>query len=318
MDTETSKNIRVGLFVLIATALLIFTLYLIGSKQNLFGSTFTIKAQFHDVNGLMSGNNVRFTGIDVGTVNKVEIINDSTVNVEMMIQNKVQQFIKKNSIATVGSDGLMGNKLINIIASNSNSPAIENGDILRTKSPVGTEELMKTLSVTNLNARDISIEIKSIVEKLNSSNSVWSILMDTVIAENVKHSIIDVRKASENTKKMTDELFQIISDTKNGKGALGGILADSIVSKKIRRSVQNVEATSDSLQSFFGNLKMLSNKLNKQDGVIGSMINDTSINKSLQRSIQHVELGTKSFDESMQALKHNFLLRSYFKKSKLE
>ena len=95
MGQNASKNIRVGMFVMIGTGLLIFSLYLIGTKQNLFGSTFTLKAQFHQVNGLMPGNNVRFTGIDVGTVKSVEIINDTIVNVEMVIENKVQIFIKK-------------------------------------------------------------------------------------------------------------------------------------------------------------------------------------------------------------------------------
>ena len=99
MAQETSKNIRVGAFVLIGTALLIFSLYLIGAKQNLFGSTFELKSQFKNVNGLMPGNNVRFTGIDVGTVKSVEIINDSTVNVTMVIEDKVQAFIKKNATA---------------------------------------------------------------------------------------------------------------------------------------------------------------------------------------------------------------------------
>lgn len=116
MANETSKNIRVGLFVMIGTAFLIFALYLIGAKQNLFGSTFRLKAQFKNVNGLMAGNNVRFTGIDVGTVESVDILNDTTVNVTMVIEDKVQEFIKKNATAAVGTDGLMGNKLININA----------------------------------------------------------------------------------------------------------------------------------------------------------------------------------------------------------
>jgi phospholipid/cholesterol/gamma-HCH transport system substrate-binding protein len=316
MATETSKNIRVGAFVLIATSLLIFTLYLIGSKQNLFGSTFKIRAQFHDVNGLMSGNNVRFTGIDVGTVNKVEIINDSTVNVEMIIQNKVKQFIKKNSIAMVGSDGLMGNKLINIISSNVNAASIENGDVLMTKSPIGTDDLMKTLSVTNLNAKDISIEIKSIVEKLNSSNSVWSILMDTVIAENVKHSIIDVRRASENTRIITDKVTEITVDIKNGKGPLGLILRDSLLHDNLLLSIQNIKKVSDSLETFTSTLNQLSNQLKSSNGTVGTLLNDTTIPLSLKRSLIHVEAGTKDFEQSMAALKHNFLFRSYFKKNK--
>ena len=114
MAKETSKNIRLGIFVLAGTAFLIVALYFIGNKQNLFGSTFKISAQFNNVNGLMIGNNVRFSGIDVGTVESVEIINDSMVNVVMIIEKDVQKFIRKNAVASVGTDGLMGNKLVNI------------------------------------------------------------------------------------------------------------------------------------------------------------------------------------------------------------
>ena len=71
---EISKNIKVGVFVLIGTGLLIIALYLIGTKQNLFGSTFELQAKFKNINGLMPGNNVRFTGIDVGTIKSITII----------------------------------------------------------------------------------------------------------------------------------------------------------------------------------------------------------------------------------------------------
>src|SRR5689334_12869651 len=108
MSKELTRNIRLGIFVLAGTVFIIVMLYLIGSKQNLFGSTFRISAQFYTVNGLMEGNNVRFAGIDVGTVEKVEIISDSTVNVVMLIEEKIRPYIKKNAIASVGTDGLMG------------------------------------------------------------------------------------------------------------------------------------------------------------------------------------------------------------------
>ena len=193
MAQETSKNIRVGIFVLAGTVLLIFSLYLIGAKQNLFGSTFELKSQFKNVNGLMPGNNVRFTGIDIGTVKSVEIINDSTVSITMMIENKVQNFIKKNATAMVGTDGLMGNKLINISSSNESSPSVEDGDFLASKAPLGTDDMMRTLNVTNENVKDITVDLKNIVHRLSSPNTLWSILMDTIVAENVKQAIVNIK-----------------------------------------------------------------------------------------------------------------------------
>jgi len=114
MANEDFRNIRLGALVITGVVLLVTAFYLIGSKQNLFGSTFKISSTFYNVNGLMKGNNVRLNGIDVGTVGSVKIISDSSVNVVMVIEKNVQQFIKRNAVQSVGTDGVMGNKRVNI------------------------------------------------------------------------------------------------------------------------------------------------------------------------------------------------------------
>jgi phospholipid/cholesterol/gamma-HCH transport system substrate-binding protein len=168
---EISKNIKVGVFVLAGTGLLIIALYLIGDRQNFFGATFELQAKFKNINGLMPGNNVRYTGIDVGTVKKVEIIDDSTVQVIMVIEEKVQVFIKKNATANVGTDGLMGNKLINITSSDELAQSVEDGDIILSTNPIGTDAMMRTLDKSNNNIKDITEDIKKIASKLNKPNT---------------------------------------------------------------------------------------------------------------------------------------------------
>ena len=149
MSKEFSRNFRLGAFVLAGTVLLVAALYFIGSKQNLFGSTFRITAKFYNVNGLQKGNNVRFAGINVGTVERVEIISDSTVNVVMLIEERVREYIKKNALASVGTEGLMGNKLVNINSSEDNSEPVKEGDILNTIKPIEMDDMARTLNVTN-------------------------------------------------------------------------------------------------------------------------------------------------------------------------
>ncbi len=314
MGKETTKNIRVGLFVLVGTTLLIFTLYLIGAKQNLFGSTFTLKAQFKNVNGLMSGNNVRFTGIDIGTVKKVEIINDSTVNVEMVIDNKIQKFIKKNATASVGSDGLMGNKLVNITSSSKDAASVENGDMLKTQSMVGTEDMLKTLDYTNQNIKDISVEVKSMVKKLNSPNSLWSILMDTVVAENLKQTVVKIKLTAENSATVTGDLSRIIGHIKAGKGTIGALLSDTVFSSKLNQSIINIKLVSDTLAIITGDLHNMTSKIKKGEGAIGTILMDTSFVGNLNKTMLNARNGTKGFDDNMEALKHTILLRKYFKK----
>lgn len=314
MAQETSKNIRVGAFVLVGTVLLIFSLYLIGAKQNLFGSTFELKSQFKNVNGLMPGNNVRFTGIDVGTVKSVEIINDSTVDVTMIIEDKVQAFIKKNSTAMVGTDGLMGNKLINILTSNEASESVEDGDFLASKSPLGTDDMMRTLNVTNENVKDITVDLKKIVHRLNSPNTLWSILMDTIVAENVKQAIVNIKVTGERTAIITGDLSRIVKHIKNGKGSIGALIADTSFAVKLNQSIVNIKLITDSLALVTGDMHYITSKVKKGEGGIGTVLMDTTFVNNLNESMKNIKSGTENFDENMEALKHNILLRNYFKK----
>jgi phospholipid/cholesterol/gamma-HCH transport system substrate-binding protein len=318
MSQETSKNIRVGAFVLIGTVLLIFTLYLIGAKQNLFGSTFELKSQFKNVNGLMPGNNVRFTGIDVGTVKTVEIINDSTVDVTMVIEDKVQAFIKKNATAMVGTDGLMGNKLINISSSNEAAESVVDGDFLVSKSPLGTDDMIRTLNITNENVKDITIDLKNIVHRLNSPNTLWSILMDTIVADNVKQAIVNIKVTGERTAIITGDLSRIVKHIKDGKGTIGALIADTSFAVKLNQSIVNIKLITDSLALVTGDMHYITSKVKKGEGGIGTVLMDTTFVNNLNESMKNIKSGTKNFDEDMEALKHNILLRNYFKKKEKE
>jgi phospholipid/cholesterol/gamma-HCH transport system substrate-binding protein len=318
MSQETSKNIRVGAFILVGTVLLIFSLYLIGAKQNLFGSTFELKSQFKNVNGLMPGNNVRFTGIDVGTVKTVQIINDSTVDVTMVIEDKVQAFIKKNATAMVGTDGLMGNKLINISSSSEAAESVEDGDFLISKSPLGTDDMMRTLNITNENVKDITIDLKNIVHRLNSPNTLWSILMDSVLADNVKQAIVNIKVTSDRTAIITGDLSRIVKHIKDGKGTIGALIADTTIAVKLNQSIVNIKLITDSLAIVTGDMRYITSKVKKGEGGIGTVLMDTTFANNLNESMKNIKSGTKNFDEDMEALKHNILLRNYFKKKEKE
>jgi phospholipid/cholesterol/gamma-HCH transport system substrate-binding protein len=315
MSNEKSKYTRVGIFVLLGTLFLIIALYLMGSKQNLFGSTFKLEAEFKNVNGLMAGNNVRFTGIDIGTVKSVEIINDSTVKVIMIIENKVQDFIKKNAIAVVGTDGLMGNKLINILSNESGkSTIVKDGDKLQTRDPIGTDDMMRTLIVTNNNVKEITEELKIMVKKLNSPNSVWSILMDQTLAENIKQAIVNIKITGERSAIITGDLNRIVQHVKSGKGTVGALLTDDKIANRLNQSIVNIELISDSLAIVSGDIKNITSSISKGEGAIGAMMMDTTFVPNLNKSVENLKSGTKGFDEVMEGLKHSIFLRRYFKK----
>lgn len=313
---ESSRNVRLGIFVLVGSGLLVLALYLIGSKQNLFGSTFTISAKFKNVNGLMKGNNVRFSGIDVGTVESVEIINDSSVNVIMVIENDIQPYIKKSAVVSVGTDGLMGNKLINISGGVLPSPNVEEGDILVTKGQIEMDEMMSTLSVTNQNILAITDNLKSITEKLKSKNNLWNVLLDTMVAENVKSTIVNLRYISNEGVTITGDLKHLVKDVRNGKGTLGALITDTLLSSRVNQTVINLKKISDTTATLTGNVSSIVKNLKEGKGTLGVLLQDTTLVYDLNKSIKTLDRGAGNFDLNMEALKESWPFKKYFKKQK--
>ena len=142
--------------------------FLIGKTKNMFGKTFHIYGTFKNVGGLQIGNNIRFVGINVGTVQNIEIISDTLARVDMVIEDKVNKFIKKNAMASIGSDGLMGDKLVVIASTDEAAPMINSGDRIATTDPL---DLSKTLDKVNRiadNAEVITASLADIATNISS------------------------------------------------------------------------------------------------------------------------------------------------------
>ena len=174
MAKRTINNAKLGAFVLSGLFCLILILYLIGKNRNMFGSNYILKARFENVQGLKAGNNVRYAGIDAGTVKKINIVNDTLMEVTMIIDDKLKSIIHKNAIVSIGTDGLVGNKVMNITAVKQTSAIAENGDILISKKPLDTDEMLRKLEVTNNDIGIIAEELKLTTQRLNNSSTLCS------------------------------------------------------------------------------------------------------------------------------------------------
>ncbi len=198
MDKHTQKfKIRLGLFIIGGLALFVFAIFIIGKQQNLFNPVFKLTTNFYNISGLQVGNNVRFTGINVGTVDNIKIINDSTVKVDMLIKRDVQKFIKSDCEVSIGSEGLIGDRLITIGHGSSEAPLASEGQELASTEPVETDAIMASLQVTAGNAEIISDQLAEIMIKINSGEgTLGRLIQDTTIAENINQTIINLKKSS--------------------------------------------------------------------------------------------------------------------------
>lgn len=198
MEKATKQNIRLGIFVIVGTLSLITALYFIGSKQNLFGSTIQLSASFTTINGLQEGNNVRFAGIDVGTVESIKIINDTTVKVTMIIEKEIQQFVKKNTLVSIGTDGMMGSKLLNLNPVKGNSRSVNDGDHLAVLRGLEMDATVKKLGNTTDNINIISENLKEVSEKLNNKeNAIGLLFSDKQFAASLSRSMRNIEEGSQ-------------------------------------------------------------------------------------------------------------------------
>lgn len=198
MDTHSiAFKIRLGLFIIGGLALCVLALFIIGKQKNMFDPVFRLTSNFYNVSGLQVGNNVRFSGITVGTVDNISIINDSTVKVDLLVKKSVQRFIKKDSEMAIGSEGIIGDRLVIITQGGDESPTAKGGQFLLSKEPVETDAIMASLEATAVNAAIITDQLAEIMIKINKGKGTLSrLIQDSTIAENLNQTIVNLKKSS--------------------------------------------------------------------------------------------------------------------------
>lgn len=198
MDKHTPQfKIRLGLFVAGGLALFVLAIFIIGKQKNLFNPVYKLTTTFYNVSGLQVGNNIRFSGIVIGTVDNITIINDSTVRVDMLIKKEVKQFIKSDSEVAIGSEGLIGDRLLVISQGSFEAPLAREGEQLESVEPVETDAIMLSLKITAENAEVITQELAEIMTKINSgTGTLGRLIQDTTIAKNLNQTIINLKQSS--------------------------------------------------------------------------------------------------------------------------
>jgi len=205
MKKSTGNKMRLGIFVSLSITLFIAGIYFIGQRQQLFSHTFQVSGIFKDISGLQVGNNVRFSGINVGIIEDIKQITDSTVKVDMVIDENSRKFIKKNAKAIIGSDGLMGNKIILIIPGTIGKKQLSNNDIIETAQAVSMDDILIKIKVTADNAANITDDLSVIMQSIrDGKGAIGKLLMDSTLAENIGRAIVNIKQGAGGFKKNMD------------------------------------------------------------------------------------------------------------------
>jgi phospholipid/cholesterol/gamma-HCH transport system substrate-binding protein len=277
MKNNRRRTIRLGMFIAGGVLLFIMVIYLIGGKQNMFTSSMKITTVFNDVKGLQEGATVRFTGIDVGAVNRLEILTDSTVLVEISLDRKVTKFIKKDSRATIASQGLMGNKLIIIMPGAADRPSIEEGDNLLSVEPVEIDDIIREIQISGERISIVSANLISITDKMERGEGIFGkIFTDTSFAYNLSQTSRNIRILSEQVNR--------------GEGFLGKLLAESEFSAEL-------DSTAVYVTSIARNIEEITYKIDRGEGLIGQMTTDTTLTYNLYHAGENLNKATFNMEK---------------------
>lgn len=316
MKKDTSQNIRLGLFVIIGSILLVLTVYFIGSKKDLFQDTSKISSVFKNVNGLQIGNNVRLSGVNVGTVRGIKILTDTAILVDMLIDENTVHLIKKNSIASINSDGLVGSMMVDILPGKEPSDKnVKPGDTIKSISRIPMSEMLNTLRNTNKNAALLTKDLLKITNAINNGEGLMGALIkDDTLSGNIKQTFINLEQTSKTANKSINRLNEILNDVNLKESLAGVLLSDTTSANNMRGIIMTMEKSAQNIDSMTSNLNQFSEDLNTSQGPLNYVLKDTTFVKNLDSTIQNSEDASEKFNEIMEAIKQSFLFRGYFRK----
>jgi phospholipid/cholesterol/gamma-HCH transport system substrate-binding protein len=306
METLVNKRaIGVGVFIIIGLLLLAGGIMTIGNLHSTFQKKMTVSTLFGDVNGLVAGNNIWFSGVKIGTVKKTEFYGKSQVKVIMNINIESQQYIRKDAKVKVSTDGFIGNKILVIYGGSPSTPEIEEGDTLANEVMLTTEEIMNTFQKNNLNVLELTHKLSA------GEGTIGKLINDDAIYNTISITTNSLQRASATAEQLIASLANF-STKLNKKGTLANdLVTDTLLFKSLRGSVFKLQNIADTATVFVNNLKEASSN---SKSPVGVLLHDEQAGANLKLMIGNLESSSRKLDEDLEGLQHSFLLRRYFKK----
>ena len=310
------RAVIVGIFVLVGLLFLLAGILIIGNIHQTFIRKIKVVTLFDDVSGLQAGNNIWFSGVKIGSISSLEFYAQTKVKVVMKLEEKAQQYIRKDAFVKLSTDGLIGNKILIIYGGSSRSPQVEEGDTLKVEKTFTSEDMINTLQENNKNFLAITNDFKVISAKIaKGEGTVGKLLNDNAVYAQLEATTLSLQQASDKAQKLISSLTTF-SENLNKKGTLANELTtDTIIFNSLKLSVLQLQHISDSTAVFVNQLKKAGNNPNT---AIGVLLHDEESGSRIKQTIKNLEAGSQKLDEDLKAIQSNILLRGYFKKSEAE
>jgi phospholipid/cholesterol/gamma-HCH transport system substrate-binding protein len=315
MDTaENKRAIRVGLFLGLGLLVFVVGVFTLGSQSKSFSKSIKISAVFDDVSGLKTGNSVWFSGVKVGSISRIRFIGPGQVDVGMSIDEKSQQYVHRNAGVHMGSDGLIGNKIIVIDGGSPQAPIIQDGDVLQTEKITSTDDMLKVLQQNNQNLLSITGDFKLLSRKiLKGEGTVGTLMADSTVGNQFKNAMNNFEKSSASAARLAAQLERFATKM-NAKGGLADkLLTDTATFAAIKSAANKLQEAANSGADAAQNLKTATDKFNRTDNAIGVLLNDQETAARLKSTVGNLQQASIKANDDLEALQHNFFFKGFFK-----
>jgi len=313
-ENETKQRLKLGAFVAGGSVLFLIAVLFIGSASNFFIKTFVVSAIFKNVEGLKEGDKVWLSGVQIGVVKTVRIIHVGEVVVNLSLREKQNEFIRKNASASIGSDGLIGNKIV-VIQPGDSRAIIQEADTLNAVSPADTQQLINIAKEVGENTRSLTFDLKTISGKIkNGQGVIGELLSEGAFAKDLRQTVTSFRISGENMARASSEISAVAEEMKHGRGLVPALLSDTSYVSAFKKTISNIKKVGVNAATISKSIESITTKMNDKNNSVGVLLADTAFAHRIQMIIKNSESASHKLDENMEALKHNFLTRGYFRR----
>ncbi len=299
--------LKLGIFIFVGFLLIVTSIFLIGNKESMFSKTIIVKAYFANIEGLRKGAPVRLSGIDIGSIKDIRIVGSEKgqVEVTMKLDATAQKFIKTNTRAAIETEGLVGNKVISLIIDTTEASQIKDGDSIQGIDPLAFGVIIKEVQGTLANIKDMSKNLDEILQKVNDGEgSIGKLINENDLYFNTNSLIVTADKSLGSITTKLDTVAIVVNSL------LGGVQTIVANVDRVVLSVDKVVYNVDSVFKSVANGQGFLGKMIAKESPIDSSF--ASIVTNLISISETTKNGAEKFAENMEALKRNWLFKSYF------
>lgn len=304
--------IKLGAFILIGLLIFIGALYYLGTRNNLFVDKIKITSTVSSAQGIQEGSNVRLAGVKVGVVEDVKIISDSTVRLTMMVNADDAKFIKKDAKVSIGTAGLMGNKIVDISDGTAGAQAVDDGDSLPAKNAADLDNIKYSVLENSRNLEVITKNLVEITRELSNGKGVLgALLVDSTLSYKMESAINSLDITAENSAQLTQRLNTLTQGLNEGKGVAGTLLNDESMAKDIKIIVDSLKSSSIKMNEITANISLFSEKLNNKQGTLNRLMTDTTMADNIAKTIYEARQRTMELEKSIETINNSWVLNLF-------